>query len=222
MKHYLNADKNKTLNENKITNEIHLNIGANTILSLEHDIFFVEDIVIESILDVNHKIVLQPTVDFEYEEFNELATTVTGRNCFNKLKFYNNIAQVSVTYHAYGDYIKADFINEISNKVEETKEDIDDLDEFLNDTNKGLVKRVETVEDILDTITVSAKGNGSAKAFSFTGLPTTIHNQEVFLNWIPLDSGTDYTWSRSGTTGKVTIISFTPTLEDTIILKYRS
>jgi hypothetical protein len=231
MKSFLNADPKKNKPTNVINSEIHRNVEANTSVTLNHDIFFSDGLVIQKIVGEN----FTPLVinnDYDLEDIDDVATEISGLNCFKRIKFYYSYNKVKVSYHAYGDFIKAEDINDIVDEIERVaniveKEEVgilprlDALEDILNEGENSLDQRVTTIETRLNVSKRTVNGNGELTSFSFSGLPTTAHGFEFRLNHIPLEDA-DYSWNFSSTTGNLEIKGFIPLPEDTIEMRYRS
>lgn len=204
MKIFLNADTKKDKAQNIVTGEIHNSIEENTSIALEHDIFFAEGLSIENLLgDTSTFLVLGN--HYELEDLDNVASGISGLNCYRRIKFLFAYSKVRINYHVYGDLIKAEYLNSI-------KSDIDDL------TNR-VVSLEEGSGSNKDKLTVN--GNGVSTSFTVEDIPSTARDFEFTLNFIPLEES-DYTWSLSDTTGTLEIIGFVPLPEDAIDIKFRS
>jgi hypothetical protein len=204
MKIFLNADPKKDKTQNIVTGEIHTAIEENTSIALEHDIFFADGLSIESIIgDEVKPLVIKD--DYELEDLDDVATHISGKNYYRRIKFLFMHWRVRISYHVYGDIVKAEYLNEINSDIEDLNSRMDSLETFVT-TDK-------------DKITVM--GDGSATSFTVEDIPLTAKDFEFTLNFIPLEE-IDYTWVLSGTTGTLTINGFVPLAEDAIDILFRS
>jgi hypothetical protein len=101
---------------NTISNEIHENIAENSLLVLNHDIFFRDKFTIYDI--ENEKIELHLGPDYNFEDIDILSTEISGKHCYHAIKFNKDFVKISVDYHAYGDFISAAVLNELNQKTE--------------------------------------------------------------------------------------------------------
>jgi hypothetical protein len=197
MKTYLDTDPLMNNPNNAITNEIQQGIKADSSIRLNHDIYFAESVSISKVIDTDDIPLLLGT-DYEFADLDDVATEITGKECYRKIKFFEPHYVIKVSYHAYGDFLKADDINDLINDVEVLKTDI----------KADLTRRV-------------IHGDGNSTSFEVTDLPQTAYLFKFTLNSIPLEES-DYTWTFPGTTGNLTISGFIPLEEDTIEIFFRS
>jgi hypothetical protein len=195
LKTYLNADPQMNNTHNDITNEIHTGIEANGVISLGHDIYFGESVRIVNVTGGN--VPLTKDDDYTFEEKDDTASGLSGKDCFRKIKFSRAYSRIKVNYHAYGDFFKATDINELADKMQ------------------------ELVGVILPRDKKIIRGNGTTTMFIVNEIPDTASDFEFKLNIIPLETD-DYTWNFSGTSGTLTIRTFIPLSEDVIEITYRS
>jgi hypothetical protein len=195
LKTYLNADPQMNNQNNNIVDEAYSGISSNSIMSLKHDIYFGESLSIINVTGGNVPLVID--TDYAFEEKDNIASSLAGKDCYRKIKFLRTLGNIKISYHAYGDFFKASDINKIVNEI-------DELNAFLLPVEKKIIKG--------DRVTTS---------FNITDFPDTAHDFEFKLNTFPLEDS-DYTWSFSGTSGTLNILTFIPLLEDTIEITYRS
>jgi hypothetical protein len=197
MKTFLNADAQKNKVENIITGEIHTSIEKNSSIELDHDIFFADGLVIKKV-EGDAVTLLVINGDYDLEDLDDIATNASESNCFKRIRFHKSFYKIKVSYHAYGDIIKAEYLNNINSR----------LDSLEGVSSLNTTKRV-------------IKGDGSATCFTISSLPKTANKFEFRLNYIPLEAQ-DYSWNIEETTGTLQIIGFVPLPEDTIEITFRS
>jgi hypothetical protein len=197
MKTFLNADAQKNNVENIITDEIHTSIEENTSIKLDHDIFFADGLVIEKVEgdDITPLVINE---DYDLEDLDDIATNASRLDCFRRIKFYDMFYKIKVSYHAYGDLIKAEYLNDINSR----------LDALEDGSSLNAIKRI-------------VKGDGVTTTFTISSLPKTAKGFEFRLNYIPLEVQ-DYIWDIAETTGTLRTIGFVPLPEDTIEITFRS
>jgi hypothetical protein len=199
MKLYLDADPLMINPNNDIVDEIQQGIMAGSSRMLNHDIYFAESVTISKVVDdVATPLVLGD--DYEFVELDDIATELTEKECYRKIKFFANHYVIKVSYHVYGDFLRATDINTIVQEIELIK------DTMESDSSK-------------DRMVIN--GNGSATSFTITGLPSTARHFEFKLNSIPLEE-VDYSWTFTGTSGNLIINGFVPLTEDAIEIYFRS
>jgi hypothetical protein len=164
MKTFLDADPQMNKGTNIIANEIHTNILENSIITLGHDIYFGQSLSIRTATDIP----LIINQNYTFEEQDVIASDLSGKDCFRKIKFISAYDEVKINYHAYGDFIKSNNINDMVEEINDIKRDLNDgetgliskvetnasniesINETLHTEDSGLVDKVETIEGILD------------------------------------------------------------------------
>jgi hypothetical protein len=238
MKTFLDADPRQKNQINKILNEIYTGISRNSSISLVHDVYFGGSL---SITDTSgSETALVRNVDYEWEDKDDNASKLSNKDCYKKIHFLKNFNSLKISYHAYGDYVKASDMNLIFSRLDASttptisefspsstykqdnlvwKDGI--LYKALNDMAAGSWESSKWVIVIDSPIQKEYRyGNGVLTVFTVSGLSATAHNFEFSLNGLPLDS-VDYAWSVSGTLGTLKIITFVPLPGDRIDIVYR-
>jgi hypothetical protein len=135
LKEFLDSDPNMTNQANFITGEMLENITKNESISLKHDVYFAESlIIINNIGDT--PLILHS--DYITDNKDKPATLISGKDCYQRIKFLKNFESVSVTYHVYGDFLRSLDINTILENIEYVKGHIDSpLDDSVTDDMIG-------------------------------------------------------------------------------------
>jgi hypothetical protein len=238
MKTFLNADPRQRAQDHKIFNERYTNIPAKTVLSLIHDIYFANSLVI---VNENTSEILASYIDYTFEEKDELASKLSSKDCFRSIKFLKAFNSISISYHAYGDVVKAEDMNLIFSylNVLETPR-LPDYSTQINYRIGSIVWKDEilyraavdmlagpwiksnwlvVVDSPIQKKTVY--GDGQIITFEVEGIPETAHGFKFDVNELSLDKN-DYHWTDMGNgTYIFKAVGWVPMYRDKIDIIYR-
>jgi hypothetical protein len=141
LKTFLDADPRKNKTTNNIIDEIHSNIVVNDSITLNHDIYFGESL---SVIETEGDVLLNLNIHYMFDEKDTIASRLSGKNCFRKVKFLFDYPEVKISYHAYGDFLKSANLNNIVKEIKSVKT-------VINDEENGLITKLGTIEKTLNT-----------------------------------------------------------------------
>jgi hypothetical protein len=155
VKTFLDADPTMSKPANNIINEIHQDIAANTSITLDHDIYFGESLVVSR---TQGNILLTLNQHYAFDEKDTVASDLAGKDCYRRVRFLYAYESVKINYHVYGDFIKAKVINDIHTKLDEVSDTVNnedtglvkkvgDIDEAINDDETGILARITHIEE---------------------------------------------------------------------------
>jgi hypothetical protein len=127
---YLDIDQSKTNQDNSIEEEEITNIYVDILKKLGHDIFFEEGLVIYS--DINNKwgTELEKGSDYTLEIHDDESSSISGKDCYRRVKFRNSYSRLYVDYWVYGDIITSGIINDIHERLNVVEDDTIDCGTF--------------------------------------------------------------------------------------------
>ena len=123
---YLNADPEKANEDNIIQAEEIIGIEINKEISLCHDIFFADSLVIYADPLEKASTALRLNVDYGLSFQDTIASDQSNRPAYRRVVFYKQqYDTVYADYHAYGDIVCANDINNIYEEAEKAVETAD-------------------------------------------------------------------------------------------------
>lgn len=134
MKTLFDADMLMENPNNKVYSEKIKNIKPNVPYYIEHSIYFAETLSVFQ--DETKTTPLVLGADYEYAQFDSIATEQSNKDCCRAILFLRPFPAVYIDYHSYGDLITADLFNgvfadvtELNSKTKQIKTDLEDLSE---------------------------------------------------------------------------------------------
>jgi len=176
MKTYLAADPGRERIENLITGEIIPTPAVNTRLTLGHDIWFGDTLVLYTNPADIVGSALQKDSDYILESQDSIATDQSGSVCYSQIVLLTAHPFVYANYHAYGDFVTNEFVTVISNLSETLDPRVTAL-EANDETQDGILflhgQRLSNLENTTGSQAVELSNHEGRLSAAESGLSGT-------------------------------------------------